>query len=202
MVIVAYLDACGVDHRLDREWGRAPRGEWIYAAVAGKRRERTRLIAASQNSRLVAPLVFQGNCNTEVVDTYFEKVLLPKGSVIVWDNARFHQPPTTAALVAAAGGELRFLPASSPTSIPSNIFGPASRPASVKTSPPPPIPSFLSPICPNFIVDCHNPTEIQFAPTHGAGDRLWIQFSSIHSLLARDAGREKINCPVISLRRK
>ena len=105
---VYYLDECGVDHRLYREWARAPRGERIYAAVAGKRRERTSLIAASQNSRLVAPLVFQGSCNTEVVDTYFEQVLLPvlpKGSVIVLDNARFHQSPTTAALVTAAGCE-------------------------------------------------------------------------------------------------
>ena len=106
-----------MDHRLYREWGRAPRGERIYAAVAGRRRERTSVIAASQNNRLVAPLVFQGSCNTEVVDTYFEKVLLPelpKGSVIVLDNARFHQSPTTAALVAAAGCELLFLPAYSP----------------------------------------------------------------------------------------
>jgi transposase len=114
---VYYLDECGVDHRLYREWGRAPRGERIYAAVPGKRRERTSLIAAAQAGRLVAPLVFQGSCNTEVVDAYFEKVLLPAlptGSVIVLDNARFHQAPTTAALVAAAGCELLFLPAYSP----------------------------------------------------------------------------------------
>ena len=112
-----YLDECGVDHRLYREWGRAPRGERIYEAVAGKRRERTSIIAASQKSRLVAPFVFQGSCNAEVVDTCFEKVLLPAlppGSVIVLDNARFHQSSTTAALVAAAGCELLFLPAYSP----------------------------------------------------------------------------------------
>ena len=106
-----------MDHRLYREWGRAPRGERIYEAVAGKRRERTSIIAASQKSRWVAPFVFQGSCNTEVVDTYFEKVLLPAlppGSVIVLDNARFHQSSTTAALVAAVGCELLFLPAYSP----------------------------------------------------------------------------------------
>ena len=74
---VFYLDECGVDHRLYREYGRAPRGERIYQAVAGKRRERTSSIAASQHGKLVAPLVFQGSCNTEVVDTYFEKALLP-----------------------------------------------------------------------------------------------------------------------------
>ena len=114
---VYYLDECGVDHRLYREWGRAPRGERIYAAVAGKRRERTSVIAACQQGKLVAPLTFDGTCTTEVVDVYFEKVLLPElppGSVIVLDNARFHQSPTTAALVAAAGCHLLFLPAYSP----------------------------------------------------------------------------------------
>ena len=114
---VYYLDECGVDHRLHRAYGRAPRGERIYEAVAGKRRERTSVIAACQQGKLVAPLTFAGTCNTGVVDAYFEHALLPvlpAGSVIVLDNARFHQSPTTAALAAAAGCELFFLPAYSP----------------------------------------------------------------------------------------
>ncbi len=114
---VYYLDECGVDHRQYREYGRAPRGERIYQEVAGKRRERTRIISASQQGRLIAPLVFQGSCNAEVVDVYFKNVLLlalPPGSVIVLDNARFHQSPTTLKLVEAAGCQLLFLPAYSP----------------------------------------------------------------------------------------
>ena len=106
-----------MDHRLYREYGRAPRGERIYQAVAGKRRERTSIIAASQQNKLVAPLVFQGSCNTEVVDAYFDKVLLPAlppGSVIVLDNARFHQSPTTQKLVEQARCQLLFLPPYSP----------------------------------------------------------------------------------------
>jgi len=51
---VFYLDECGVDHRLDREDGRAPRGERIYQAVAGKRRERTRIISAAQQGKALA----------------------------------------------------------------------------------------------------------------------------------------------------
>ena len=85
--------------------------------MAGKRRERTSIIAASRHCKLVAPLVFQGSCNTEVVDVYFAQVLLPalpRGSVIVLDNARFHQSPTTQKLVEAAGCQLLFLPAYSP----------------------------------------------------------------------------------------
>ena len=114
---VFYLDECGVDHRLYREYGRAPRGERLYQAVAGKRREHTSIISASQHGKRVAPLVFQGSCNTEVVDVYFEQVLLPAlppGSVIVLDNARFHQSPTTRQLVEAAGSRLLFLPTYSP----------------------------------------------------------------------------------------
>ena len=75
---VFYLDQCGVDHRLYREHGRAPRGERLYEAVAGKRRERTSIISASQPGKLVAPLVFQGSCTTEVVDAYFAQVPLPE----------------------------------------------------------------------------------------------------------------------------
>jgi len=52
-----------------------------------------------------------------VVDAYFAQVLLPalpRGSVLVLDNARFHQSPTTAKLVRDAGCELMFLPPYSP----------------------------------------------------------------------------------------
>src|ERR1039457_3644941 len=41
----------GVDHRLCRESGRSPRGERIYEAVPGKRRERTRLISAARHGK-------------------------------------------------------------------------------------------------------------------------------------------------------
>lgn len=114
---VFYLDECGVEHRLHQEYGRAPRGERLYAEVAGSRRRRTSIISVAQNAKLVAPFAFEGSCNTEVVDTYFEKVLLPalpKGSVIVLDNASFHQAPSTQKLVADAGCELLFLPTYSP----------------------------------------------------------------------------------------
>ena len=119
---VFYLDEGGVEHRLYQEYGRAPRGERLYAEVAGSRRHRTSIISVAQKGKLVAPFVFEGSCNAEVVDTYFEKVLLPalpKGSVIVLDNASFHPAPSTQKLVADAGCELRFLPTYSPDLNPS-----------------------------------------------------------------------------------
>ncbi len=123
-----HLDKGGADHRLYRESGRAPRGERIYEAVAGQRRERTRVIAVSHNGRLVAPLTFAGTCTTEVVDACLAAGLLPAlppGSVIGLDNARFHQSPATAALVAAAGCRRLFLPACPPGLNPMEPLWPA-----------------------------------------------------------------------------
>jgi len=48
----AWITACIVS------LGRTPRGERIHQEVAGARRERTRIIAASQQGKLAAPLVW------------------------------------------------------------------------------------------------------------------------------------------------
>ena len=59
----------------------------------------------------------EGYCDRSVVDMYFARVLLPsipKGSVIILDNASFHRSPSTLAIVEAAGCALMFLPAYSP----------------------------------------------------------------------------------------
>ena len=67
--------------------------------------------------RLVSPMVFDGHCNSAVVDAYFSEVLLPsipRGSVIILDNASFHQSQTTRALAESSGCSLMFLPAYSP----------------------------------------------------------------------------------------
>ena len=112
-----FLDECGVDHRLYNPYARAPRGEKVYAEVSGARRGRTSVISAYRDGSLVCPMSFEGYCDRSVVDMYFARVLLPsipKGSVIILDNASFHRSPSTLAIVEAAGCALMFLPAYSP----------------------------------------------------------------------------------------
>ena len=114
---VFYWDEGGVEHRLDHEDGRAPRGERIYAEVAGGQRPSPSLISVSQNAKLVAPFGFAGRGNRDVGDPCFEKVWLParpKARVIILDHARFHKSPSTQKRVPAAGCEWLFLPTDAP----------------------------------------------------------------------------------------
>ena len=116
-VPVYFLDECGVNHGLYNPWARAPRGEPVYADIRGARRGRTSVISASLNNKLVRPFTFEGHCNGDVVETYFREMLLPsipRGGIIVLDNAAFHRSPALLALAGAAGVELVFLPAYSP----------------------------------------------------------------------------------------
>jgi transposase len=75
------------------------------------------IISAYRDGRLVQPMLFEGHCDMDVVETYFEDMLLPalpRWSVIILDNARFHCSASTRALVEKAGCFLMFLPTYSP----------------------------------------------------------------------------------------
>jgi len=101
---VLWIDECGIDHRLYRERGRAPRGEKIYQEVAGSRRGRTSIVAAYDGEKLVAPFLFDGSCMSDV----------PKDTVLIFDNASFHKSSETIELIEKAKCELLFLPTYSP----------------------------------------------------------------------------------------
>ena len=114
---VYFLDESGIDHRLHCPYARAPRGEAVCADIPGGRIGRTSVISASRDGHLFRPMTFEGHCNHEVVEAYFNKTLLPfipTGSIIVLDNASFHRSCALQALVEAAGCALLFLPVYSP----------------------------------------------------------------------------------------
>jgi transposase len=114
---VRFIDESGFDERLCRPRARARRGEAVYAHMPGRRGARTSIISSCHGNRLESPMVFEGYCNRDVVEAWLSEMLLPtlpKGCVIVLDNASFQRSPSTRALVEAAGCFLMFLPAYSP----------------------------------------------------------------------------------------
>ncbi len=99
----------------------------MHGLRSGNRRPRTSLIAALQNKRLLAPVLFDGTCNTLAFNTWLRQALRPHLSadtVVVLDNASFHKSPETAQIIRETGAHLLFLPPYSPHLMPiEHTFG-------------------------------------------------------------------------------
>ena len=70
-----------------------------------------------RNGKLIAPVLFSGNCNTCVTNIWLKDHLLPElrsGSVIVMDNAAFHKSIETRDIIKAVGCFMLFLSPYSP----------------------------------------------------------------------------------------
>ena len=114
---LVYLDESGVDEALPRSYARAPRGTKVLGEVSGTHARRLSLIAALHESRLLAPMRFEGYCDPLVFNAWLEHVLLPElqpGQIVLMDNASFHKSTTTKTLIESKGCTLKYLPTYSP----------------------------------------------------------------------------------------
>ena len=112
-----FVDESGVDTFVSRQYGRAPRGKKIHGEISGKRFARQSFVAAKAGSKIIAPMIYEGTCHSELFETWVEQVLLPElipGQTIVMDNATFHKSLKTKNLIERAGCNLLFLPPYSP----------------------------------------------------------------------------------------
>ena len=114
---IVYMDETGFAPGTNRSHGYSQKGLRIYGEIDSNKRPRTSLIGGYRNSKLIAPVLFNGNCNTEVTNVWLKDHLLPElkhGSVIVMDNAAFHKSQETRDIIKDAGCFVLFLPPYSP----------------------------------------------------------------------------------------
>ena len=112
-----YIDESGIKPNLSREYAWSPKGGKVFGCTKGKREKNVNIIAALNNSNVIAPLIYEGTMDTDLFNTYLDEILLPElkpGQVIIMDNASFHKSEQTQALVEQFECELLFLPAYSP----------------------------------------------------------------------------------------
>ena len=112
-----YIDECGIDRYLYREYAYSPRGVIAYGKISGKKFKRTNIVAAKCGDKIVAPMVYEGTTDCILFEHWFEKVLLksaPKYSVFVMDNAAFHRKSKLRELAERADCDILFLPPYSP----------------------------------------------------------------------------------------
>ena len=89
----------------------------MLGEISGKRFGRQSVISALKDKKFLAPMCFEGTCDTDLFNVWLKHELLPNltpGQVLILDNASFHKSVTTRKLVESYGCEIIFLPPYSP----------------------------------------------------------------------------------------
>jgi transposase len=116
-VNVVYFDESGFASHAHRPHGWAIRGKEVFGRIRGNNRKRTNLIMAQRGSDWLAPMLFEASCTHLTVTTWVKKMLLPTlrpNSLVIMDNAPFHNKPKISKLLAEDGHVLLPLPRYSP----------------------------------------------------------------------------------------
>ena len=75
------------------------------------------MIGGLHNKKLIAPVIFEGNCDKNVFESYVEQILIKElepGQIIVMDNINFHKSPKVIKAIADKFCSIMFLPTYSP----------------------------------------------------------------------------------------
>ena len=112
-----YIDETGIQTQMYRQYARSKRGKRVNIRISGKHHARIGLVAAQRESALLAPHTYSRTMNASVFEDWFENKLLsylPKGHVIIMDNAAFHKKEVLYQIAKKYSQELIFLPPYSP----------------------------------------------------------------------------------------
>lgn len=114
---IIYIDESGFGHDMPRTHGYALKGQRCYGTHDWGARGRTNAVGALIGKELLTVSLFDETINTEVFNSWVEQDLIPKlprGSVIVMDNAAFHKDSVMQEQIKEAGHILEYLPPYSP----------------------------------------------------------------------------------------
>ena len=114
---VVYFDESGFAKHSYRPHGWAKRGEKVFGKISGNNRKATNLIMARRGKEWLAPMLFEGSCTHHTVEAWIEQALLRElrpNSLIIMDNAPFHNKPRIQAILEKQGHSMLPLPKYSP----------------------------------------------------------------------------------------
>ena len=114
---IVFIDESGFAHDMPRTQGYALKGQRCYGHHDWGAKGRTNVIGALLGGVLLTASLFQTTVNTAVFDAWVMQDLIPKlppHSVVVMDNATFHQGVAMKDALNKAGHTLLYLPPYSP----------------------------------------------------------------------------------------
>jgi transposase len=114
---VVFVDEMGTNISLSPLYGWSRKGERANCSVPRNRGKNTRLLASMSVEGMGRSLAVEGATNSEVFETYVERVLAPalrRDEVVVMDNLSAHKGERVRELIEGRGCELLYLPPYSP----------------------------------------------------------------------------------------
>lgn len=114
---VVYFDESGFAKHSYRPHGWAKRGEKVFGKISGNNRKTINLIMAQRGNEWLAPMLFERSCTHHTVLAWMKQALLPElrpNSLIIMDNAPFHNKPQMKEMLEANGHAMLALPKYSP----------------------------------------------------------------------------------------
>ena len=114
---VVYFDESGFAEHSYRPHGWAKRGTKVHGKIHGNNRKRTNLIMAQRAGEWIAPMLFESSCTHYTIAAWMKEVLIPElrpNSLVIMDNAPFHNKPVMLELLKAHGHTMLPLPKYSP----------------------------------------------------------------------------------------
>jgi transposase len=114
---LVFIDETGVNTKMTRRYGRAPRGARVIAKVPHGHWKTTTFVAALRSDGLTAPLVVDGAMNGDVFLAYVQQQLtrtLRPGDIVIMDNLASHKRAGVREAITAAGASVVYLPPYSP----------------------------------------------------------------------------------------
>jgi transposase len=125
-----FLDETGLNTKMTRLYGRAPRGERLVGAVPHGHWRTTTFIAGLRQSGVIAPMLLDGPMTGAAFRAYIEQALAPAlqpGDIVVMDNLAAHKIAGVSEAIAAVGGSILYRHPTAPISTPSSSSSPSSK---------------------------------------------------------------------------
>ena len=71
---IAYVDECGIDTYLYREYGYAPRGQQVFGRISGRKYKRCGIVAAQMAGKVLAPFQYSGTMNSGLFEFWLRNL--------------------------------------------------------------------------------------------------------------------------------
>ncbi len=114
---LVFIDESGIEDNATIEYGWSKQGTRCYGEKVYQHNGRISMIAGLCKGNIIAPIIFEGNCNKEIFETYIKTTLIKElqpGQTVIMDNISFHKSSKVKELIESVGCSILFLPTYSP----------------------------------------------------------------------------------------